>query len=326
MTDPEHHASLNSIPPGFLYRLALRFSRSAVLYFLVALLGTAWGLQYAMAKMVSEEDVPAIGALFTVHAVLAVGFLAYTVLAGKRFGLTRPRIAFFCVVALFGTIGQLGLELLVAHHVSAGELTLIVSLMPVFVVPLAALFRTDHISPRKIFGLVAGCAAAIAILLPSAFSDQGSDGHWIVLTFLVPLFAAIALVIMAKCWPKGLDAAQVATGNLVAGSVLLIPVTLWSGDRVGFSVGWGAGDWAVFGFMVTVAAEYYLMALLTRLSGAVYTSCSDFVAICAGLGWSYLFFAEVPTAWSIVAALFCMAALKIASDGVVDEARPQTLA
>ena len=66
------------------------------------------------------------------------------------------------------------------------------------------------------------------------------------------------------------------------------------------------------------------MALITRLSGAAFASCSDFIAICAGLGWGYLFFTEVPTAWMIAAACLCMVALRLTADGVFSAARVET--
>lgn len=279
------------------------------------LLGIIWGFQYAMAKLVSEAGIPVIGGLFTVHEILVIAFLGYLLVRRRAFAMTWRRLGFFFAVALFGTLGELGAELLVAEHISAGELTLIISLMPVIVLLLALLLRSETLNSRVFFGLAIGGASALSIVISSTHGDSTSDVSWLLAAFLVPFTAAVALVLMTKYWPHGLDSVQVTAGILVAGTAMLAPITLWSGDPVGFNWNWDSSDWALLGFTLALAADYYIMALLARLSGAVFTSCSDFVAICAGIGWGYVFFEETPGMWAIIAACLCIAALMVVAAG-----------
>jgi drug/metabolite transporter (DMT)-like permease len=222
-------------------------------------------------------------------------------------------LIFFGGVALFSNIGQLGIELVVGPHVPAGEMTLIVSLMPIFVLLLAGVMRSETITPRKIAGILLGVAASSAILLPRAMEGD-APLFWVALTFAAPISQALGMVLMVRFWPIGLEPMQVATGNLVLGTFLLVPVVVVSGGSLGLTGLWSAGGVATGVFGLTVAAEFYLLAILTRSGGAVLASCADFIAVGAGLGFGYALFAEVPSAWMVIAAALCLLAMKLVGD------------
>jgi drug/metabolite transporter (DMT)-like permease len=295
---------------------------STALVILVILLGNDWGLQYAAAKLMANEGVPALGGLLAMHLCLAPAFVTILMLRGGLFQLTRHHVVFFAAIGALSNVGQLGSELIAARHVSAGELTLINSLIPLFTVLIVVAFRTEPLSRNKLLALFTGIAAATAIILPEAPSTEWAELSWTLFAFISPVSAAIAGVTLARFWPDDLDAMQVATGSLVAGALWLVPLAILSGEPVTLI---GATPAATFGtllFLATVAVEFYLMALITRLGGAIFASCSDFIAVCAGLFWGFVFFAEIPTGWMIAAALLCLAALKFAANSTVAERQP----
>ena len=284
-----------------------------VLSGLVIVLGVGFGLQYASARLMGLSGVEPMGALLLIHIGLALLFVAGLVLTGKLFWPSLSQMLFFGVVALLSNIGQLGVELFVGPHVPAGEITLIVSLLPVFVLLLAGILRSEVLTSRKIAGILLGAAASTAILLPRAFEGETSM-FWVALTFAAPISQALGMVLMARYWPRGLEPLQVATGNLVMGTLLLVPMMLLSGGTLGLTGLWSEGGVATGLFGLTVAIEFYILAVLTRKGGAVLASCADFIAVCAGLGFGYALFAEVPTAWMGLAAVLCLLAMKLASD------------
>lgn len=284
-----------------------------VLNALVIVLGVGFGLQYASARLMGLSGVEPMGALLLMHIFLALLFVAGLVLTGKLFWPSLGQLVFFGIVALFSNVGQLGVELVAGHHVLAGEMTLIVSLLPVFVLLFAGILRSEVLTARKIAGIVLGVAASTAILLPKALEGD-APLFWVAFTFVAPISQALGMVLMARFWPKGLEPLQAATGNLVMGTLLLVPMVLLSGQSLGLSGLWSAGGVATGLFGLTVAIEFYILAVLTRKGGAVLASCADFIAVCAGLGFGYALFAEVPTAWMGLAAVLCLLAMKLASD------------
>jgi drug/metabolite transporter (DMT)-like permease len=287
---------------------------SWVLVLLVILLGNDWGLQYSAAKLMANEGVHAIGSLYAMHLVLLGIFGVILLLRRMPFQIRPRHFLFFAAIGALSNIGQLGSELIAAQHVSAGELTLINSLIPFFTVLFVLAFRTEPVSPAKLGALSLGLAAAAAIIVPETLNDEPASLAWTLFAFISPMSGAAAGVALARFWPGDLDVMQVATGSLAAGAAWLTPVAFLSGAPVTLV---GETDAATFGtllFLATVGVEFYLLALITRLGGAVFASCSDFIAVCAGLLWGFVFFAEIPTGWMIAAAVLCFGALKLAAN------------
>jgi drug/metabolite transporter (DMT)-like permease len=290
-----------------------------LLVLLVILLGNDWGLQYSAAKLMANEGVHAIGSLYAMHLVL-LGIFGFILFLRRGFFRIRPRhILFFAAIGALSNVGQLGSELIAASHVSAGELTLINSLNPLFTVLIVLAFRTEPVSRGKLGALLCGFAAASAIILPDALNDEVAGLAWTLFAFISPVSAAIAGVILARFWPDDLDVVQVASGSLAAGTVWLTPIALFAGAPVTLVGETAAATFGALLFLATVGVEFYLIALITRLGGAVFASCSDFIAVCAGLFWGFVFFAEIPTGWMIVAAALCLGALKFAANHTVAE-------
>lgn len=288
-------------------------SDTVIVYGLVVLLGCCFGFQYSMARMMGAAQVDPLGALFWIHLILATGFTGILILTRRTFVPSAWHILVFVLIALFANVGQLGIEVIAAHHISAGELTLIVSLFPVFVLLLAALLRTEPLNAKRVAGIAIAALSSSAIMLPSALAGH-SGIWWLALTFAAPVSQAIGAIMMACLWPRRLDPLQFATGNLLAGTAMLAPVVLVSSDTMGLDHNSLNGLWAIIGFGATVAGEFYIFAVLTRRGGAVIASCADFVAVVSGLLFGYLFFAEVPTVWMALAAVLCLASLKLVMD------------
>lgn len=290
-----------------------RTGERALLFGLVVVLGCGFGVQYAMARLMGIEHVDPFGSLLSIHLVLGAVFAAILVAAGQTFRPTWRQAGFFVTVAGFGNVGQLGIEIVAARHVPAGELTLIISLFPVIVLTFACLLRSESLTLRKAAGIGVGTAASSAILLPQALQGD-ADVFWVAVTFLAPTSQAVGTIIMARYWPRGLSPLQVAAANLVAGAALLLPPVLISGQGLGMDGRWSPGDLAMAVFAATVAMEFYLFALLTRRGGAVLASCADFIAVGAGLALGFILFAEVPSLWMAAAAGLCLVALKLAAE------------
>ncbi len=271
-----------------------------VLTLAILALANAWALQYIFAKMMGDRDVPIFGSLLIVHLVMASAFYVLLFCRRQFFTISLWRVRFFLLAACLGNIISLGAELLAARYIPAGLLTLIVAMTPLFTFAFTMLLRTEAVSRRRIAGLILGVIAAAIILMPEAASDA-SGILWIVVAFLAPASFAGMAVFMWSSWPKGLHAQQVAFGNATASLVLLLPLAILEGGDFGaLSLGEPAG-FALVGFALTLMAEYWLFAHITRRGGAIFASCADFGAIAFGLLWAFLLLSEIPT-FAMVAA------------------------
>ncbi|NJM31092.1 MAG: DMT family transporter [Rhizobiales bacterium] len=210
---------------------------------LVVVLGLVWGLQYSSAKLAGAADLESAESLFVIHLLLALIFLPVLFWKGKEFIPTLSELAFFALLGFIGNIMQFGLQIAVAPFITAGELTLIVSLTPIFIVVMVAILRTEPFCFRRVAAIGLGLAATFAMIVPDAAATAGrSPWVWLTAALGVPFAAATAIVMMAKFWPKRLSPLQVTAGNITAVAVMLLPVVLWQGGgNFSFAGGINAG-------------------------------------------------------------------------------------
>lgn len=282
--------------------------RSVIAVLLVTALGTAWGLQYASAKIIGDAGLPPLGSLFTVHVLLSVAFIALLSLRCELFIPTRGELGFFCLAGFLGNILSLAVELIAAVHLPVEVLTLVLAMAPVCTIAIARIFGTESICPRQSFGLVVGAAAAGSILMPQAGLEE-APAKWVLMAFIAPLGFGFYTVLLAARWPRRLNTAQVATGIAVAATIMLAPLASLEGEPFLIGGRFGTSDLALVAFAITMGAGYYLLTLISRHCGAIFASCANFIAVATGLFWNFALFGEVPTGWVGLAACLCVAAV-----------------
>lgn len=111
------------------------------------------------------------------------------------------------------------------RYVDAGLTTILNSASPIFTFAFtAAITRHEAVTPRKLFGVVAGMAGICLIVGVDAFEGIGRG-----------LVAEIAIVAATVCYAcaaifsrgfKGLDPMVPAAGSLLAGAAILLPLSL----------------------------------------------------------------------------------------------------
>jgi drug/metabolite transporter (DMT)-like permease len=279
--------------------------RRCILPALVLSLANAWALQYMLAKSMGTAGMSPFTSLTFVHVVMVLVFGAVLLWKGEAFGFTLGRITFFAYVAALGNVLSLGAELIAAPHISAGLLSIIAAMAPVFTVLFSLLLGSERINSRNVMGLIAGLCASATILYPEL--TYNADGvSWILFAFLAPVSFGAMAVITCKFWPRGLNTTQVAFGNSLAGLFLLVPYMLIEDAPLLPPDNSYFGAILLAGFSAALLAEFWLFAKITRMGGAIYASCADFGAIAFGLFWAALLFREVPTWWMTAAGIFAM--------------------
>lgn len=285
---------------------AARFSapaliRRILLPGLLFVLGNAWAAQYMSAKIIGEAGADPLAALFDVHLLLVVVFGLWLWAKGCLFRPTRKHLVFFFAVAAIGSIVSMLAELAAAPHISASLLTIIISMAPVFTLVFTLVLGTERLTARNIAAIALGLTTGALILLPGA--DLSGNLFWISIAFLVPAGFGAMGVFMSAWWPEGLSPLQVAFGLAVAGLAILAPLVPFSGQALFLSGGAGASDLALLCFGISFIIEFAIFAILTRIGGAIYASCADFVATGLGLFWAWIIFAEIPTPLMWIAAI-----------------------
>lgn len=277
------------------------------LVFLV-LLGSSWGFYFSLLKIAVLSGISYVGIITLTTLGVGAGMIAIALLRGRKPRFGRAHHRFYLVCALTGYLLPMIFELLVIAHMPAGVLTLIVSMAPVATLLIAWLFRTDRIDAFRVAGVVVGAVAIFAILLPDAHGSAAVAWRWLLLASLVPVSYAIHHNFTSRCWPADSDSYQVACGEAIYASLILLAFSVFHWDWQDLQA-WNRGH-AAIGVMAGIAlVDIYIYFELIRLKGPIYCSHANYFMVVSGVLWGMLLFAERPSPLMWLSALLLMVSL-----------------
>ena len=282
-------------------------ARMRPLVFLV-LLGGSWGLYFSLLKIAVLSGISYVGIITLTTAGVAAGMIAIALLRGRKPSFGGSHHRFYLVCALTGYLLPMIIELLVIAHMPAGVLTLIVSMAPVATLLIAWLFRTDSIGSSRVAGVVLGVVAIFAILLPDAHGTEAVAWRWLLLASLVPVSYAIHHNFTSRCWPLDSDSYQVACGEAIYASLMLLAFAVFHWDWRDLQA-WNPGHTAILAMAAIALVDIYIYFELIRLKGPIYCSHANCFMVVSGVLWGMLLFAERPSPLMWLSALLLMVSL-----------------
>ncbi|MFL9865721.1 EamA family transporter [Paraburkholderia fungorum] len=206
-------------------RTATTSGPNAVLDLILLLtLSTLWGASYTFIK-IGVSTIPPL-TLIAARTLIAGSALLLWMTA-RRISMPRDPAVWrrFFVQALLNSVVPFTLIAWAERSVDAGLATILNSASPVMAfLGTWLITRHEQITPRKLFGVVAGLAGISLVVGVSAFEGLGRQ--------LVP---QLAIVTATVCYAaaaiygrsfKGLSPAAPAAGSLIVGAILLVPVSL----------------------------------------------------------------------------------------------------
>lgn len=271
------------------------------------IMGTFWGLQFAMLKLAVGERYSDLAILTLSLSLLSVIFLSALVVRGELFAVSKDKVVFLLVTSVLGYIAPLWAALYAAAHIPAGILTLLASLSPIVTVAIALAMRTEVVSGRRILAVLLGSVAVCLVLWPELELPGFGKMHWILIGLVMPLCYGAESIYIAKFWPRGLTPLQAVTGETVTAAVLVLPIFLIVDGSLSIPTAMSKAEWAIALFVAAGVVESMLYFYLISKTGGVFVTFAGFVSLFAGIGWGVLLFAEIhgATVW-IAVGLLCV--------------------
>jgi drug/metabolite transporter (DMT)-like permease len=257
-----------------------------------ALLYVLWGSTYLAMRVIVRDMPPYVAG--TVR-YLAAGpiMLAACALLGRKISLTRRDLGQLLVIAILllsiGNIGVLWGEI----YVSSGLASLIVALVPIWVVMIEAwIFRAGRMTAKGLFGLAIGIVGLLVLLWPRISSGThlgrlellgsgilaGASFFWALGSVFSHRFNLTVDVFASAAW-------QMTLGGLVNGAVALVTgqfqKTHWTFSALG-----SIGYLVIFGSWIGYSAYIYLLDHVPTPKVATYAYVNPIVAVF--LGWVIL--------------------------------------
>jgi drug/metabolite transporter (DMT)-like permease len=257
-----------------------------------ALLYVLWGSTY-LAMRVVVRDMPPYVAGAVRYLVSGPIMLAACALMGRKISLNRGDLGRLLVISILllstGNIGVLWGE----EYVSSGLASLIVALVPIWVVMIEAwIFRAGRMTAKGLVGLAIGIVGLLVLLWPRITSGThlgqlellgagilaGASFFWALGSVFSHRFNLTVDVFASAAW-------QMTLGGLVNGVIALVSgqfqKTHWTKPALA-----GIGYLVVFGSWIGYTAYIYLLEHVPTPKVATYAYVNPIVAVF--LGWIIL--------------------------------------
>lgn len=219
----------------------------------------------------------------------------------------------YALIALVGILAPMGLMIYVADKLPPSIVGLVVLLSPPLTYLLSLALKLERFRWLSMVGIALGLAGVLVLTLPGTSLPEPGMLGWLLLALGAPVCFAIANVGMALLRPEGTGSAQFASGILLTGALIILPIALATGGIYAFPASNPAGNWAVLAVVPCVALYWWLMLEVVRLAGAFYFSLFNYPAVIASIVLGVLLFGDEPTAWLFLALALMVAGVALVS-------------
>jgi drug/metabolite transporter (DMT)-like permease len=234
-------------------------AHSALLYSLIALIMTAWSVNFIVVKITLRHlDAFTLAPFRIVLAGLIV--IPLYLLTPRRGRFERRDFKLFAVLGFFGVAVNTGFFTLGLSLTTAGHSAVIVSMAPVLVLLLARASGLERLTAGKILGMSISIIG-IAIL------EVDRHGHGSLAGDLITLCGSTGFAIytvLSKKVAGKYDPVAMSTFNSLVAAVLFLPFAVWQGLHLDWAgvgwVGW-AGVFYMAGISSVAAYTIYYWAL-----------------------------------------------------------------
>ncbi len=271
--------------------------------FQLALLATLWGASYTFIR-VGVATIPPLS--FMAARTLIAGALLLAWMAARGIALpTEARVwRQFLLQALLNSVLPFTLIAWAEQSVEAGLATILNSIAPLIIFLFAwRITRQEHITPRKLFGVLAGFAGVCLIIGVSAFAGLGSA--------VIP---QLAIVAASVCYAgaaiygrtfKNMPPAVPAAGSMLVGALLLTPASLVIEQPWTLHPSLASVEALLALSVFSTALAFLIYFRLVRTLGPVGTTSQAYLRVPIGVAIGVVFLGESlsPTAW---AGLLCV--------------------
>lgn len=260
---------------------------------LLLLLSTLWGASYTFIK-IGVETIPPV--TFIAARTLIAGLILLGALHWRGLRLPKDAVMWrrFTLQAVLNSAIPFTLIAWAERSIDAGLAVILNSLTPIFAFLITALItRHEQVTSRKLFGVVAGLAGACLIIGLQALNGLGTQ-LWAQLAMVAATVCYGAAAITGKGF-KGMDPIIPAAGSLLAGAIMLIPLSFVA-DRPWTLVPSTHSLLALFGLSVfSTALAFAIYFRLLQTLGSVGATAQAYLRVPIGVAISVVALGETVT-------------------------------
>ena len=289
---------------------------------LLLLLASIWGASYLLIKVAVEDLPPAAmtDIRLLVAGLLLLAYLVFT--TGARASAAELRAAWrpCLVLGLVNAALPMSLVAWGETHIDSGIAAIAQSSVPIFVVLLSFRFLPhEPFGPGRVIGLLVGLGGVAFV------TGAHPEGGWLAAAGTLAVAASSASYAVGSVYGQlsvhGTPGPVLATGNLLFGSLLLVPLTVVDPPRDMPGLAAASGLAALI-LLPTVLGQLILFRML-RLHGSRRTSLVTYLMPAFALFYGATILDEALTAAALVGLVLILVGVALASGQRMLGARPQ---
>ncbi len=288
----------------------------------LSLLGFIWGSGYSIARYAMTHGVPPLGYSFwqslgPAILLIVLGFKQKNVRGYFKQHFKPIFFPYFLICGLLGIAIPNSNMYYTAAHLPAGTLALLVNTVPLFVYPMACLFKQESFSMNRVIGVFLGFLGIVYLILPSHSLGQLSEiaqmTQWAWLTLLSPFCFALCSVYISHARPSSVGIYAASVGMLVTSTVFLLPFVWYNHEFYSLLPPFDAPKYVVLLEIALSSLGYILFFYLIKYAGPVYYSLTGGVVGLTGVFWGYMLFDETLDMGKIIAIIMILSAIILVS-------------
>lgn len=253
------------------YRVVMTSAKTMSLsdWGLTLALSVIWGSAFFFIVIILR-DVPPNTMVFLRVALAVPPLLLWLKFKGETFPLDWANWRNFLLIGALNVTVPYILFAYGQLHISSGLASVLNATTPLWGVLVAHLFtRDERATPGRIAGVLVGFAGVAVMVGGGQPGASGSAALAQIACVLATLFYALASIVGRRMGDSGLSAMQIATGQVAAAALLMIPVVLatetpWNGPMPGPDI-WAA---ALALSVISTSLAYVLYFRLVASAGA----------------------------------------------------------
>jgi len=290
--------------------------------------GAAWGLSTPLIKTatLAGHGALTIALWCALFNVVVLAPFALPGLRGARVPrhrrwppLDAPSLRLYLVLGCLGMALPQWASMSGTTHLPSGIMSMVISLVPIFALPLALVLGSERFDPRRALGVGLGGLAIVLLAAPGGGGLPGPElWIWVLVGALAPLFYAVEGAYVAASRAPGATPVVLLWASSVVAVLILVPLAVAGGAPILPPLTLGTGELAILGAATLSLTAYAGYIRLLQRWGAVFGAQVAYTVTGCGIGWAMLLLGEryPPVVWVALALLFAGLAL------VTPRARP----
>ena len=271
--------------------------KSYLPWLILGYMGIVWGLSFSLSKIAVGLGGTPIGLTFWTCLLTGLMLLFYTIIRGQKIRFRLKDLQIILLLAFLGAMLPNMFFYYAAAHISAGILSITITVVPIATYALSFILKLEAISARRITGVFFGVGAILVLVLPENSLPNKSEVIWIIVACLSSISYALENITLAIRGIDGIGPVRLSCGiNLLAALILGI-FSYFTDNFMPVPLPVTTLTWTILGISLIGATAYTLFVLTIANSGPLFASQVAFLVTISGVLWGILIFGEKHSSW-----------------------------